>query len=167
MYSSTTEYQRASLTILPTENYDLPFMGHKIPYLSSLLVTCHQCSQLYSVIRLHVFLDVLFQTGLHMLIQTSIYLLILKITASNFQGKVLSESTLQGQHKLDFDEVNHKVAFVISWPICFVCIKVTSPCDVSFTHTKHMFDRKKLIILNFGGYIYFCLPPYNLNFRYL
>ena len=49
MYSSTTEYQRTSLTILPTENYNLPFMGHKIPYLSSLLVTCHQSSWLYGV----------------------------------------------------------------------------------------------------------------------
>ena len=50
MYLSTTEYQRASLTILPTENYDLPFMGHKISYLSSLLVTCHQSSRLYGVL---------------------------------------------------------------------------------------------------------------------
>ena len=49
MYSSTTEYQRASLTNLPTENYNLAFMGHKISYLSSLLVTCHQSSQLYGV----------------------------------------------------------------------------------------------------------------------
>ena len=49
VYSSTTEYQRASLTILPTGNYNLPFMGHKIPYLSSLLVTCHQSSRLYGV----------------------------------------------------------------------------------------------------------------------
>ena len=50
MYSFTTEYQRASLTILPTENYNLPFMGHKNLYLSSLLVTCHQSSRLYGVI---------------------------------------------------------------------------------------------------------------------
>ena len=50
VYSSTTEYQRASLTILPTGNYNLPFMGHKIPYLSSLLVTCHQSSRSYGVI---------------------------------------------------------------------------------------------------------------------
>ena len=50
MYSSTTEYQRTSLTILPTENYNLPFMAHKIPYLSSLLVTCHQSSRLYGVV---------------------------------------------------------------------------------------------------------------------
>ena len=49
VYSSTTEYQRTSLTILPTENYNLPSMGHKIPYLSSLLVTCHQSSRLYGV----------------------------------------------------------------------------------------------------------------------
>ena len=49
VYSSTTEYQRASLTILPTGNYKLPFMGHKILYLSSLLVTCHQSSRLYGV----------------------------------------------------------------------------------------------------------------------
>ena len=49
MYSSTIEYQRASLKNLPTENYNLPFMGHKNPYLSSLLVTCHQSSRLYGV----------------------------------------------------------------------------------------------------------------------
>ena len=31
-----------------------------------------------------------------------------------------------------------------------------------------MFDRKKLIIINFGGNIYLlCLHPYNLNFWYL
>ena len=50
VYSSTTEYQRASLLFLPTENYNLPFMGHEIPYPSSLLVTCHQSSRLYGVI---------------------------------------------------------------------------------------------------------------------
>ena len=50
MYSSTTEYQRASLTILPTENYNPPSMGQKIPYLSSLLVACHQSSRLYGVV---------------------------------------------------------------------------------------------------------------------
>ena len=49
MYSSTTEFQRASLTILPTVNYNPPSMGHKIPYLSSLLVTCHQSNRLYGV----------------------------------------------------------------------------------------------------------------------
>ena len=47
MYSLPTKYQSASLTILPTVNYNLPFMGHKIPYLSSLLVTCHLSSRLY------------------------------------------------------------------------------------------------------------------------
>ena len=52
VYSSTTEYQRASLTILPTGNYNLPFMGHKIPYLSSLIVTCHQSSRLYGVLQI-------------------------------------------------------------------------------------------------------------------
>ena len=56
VYSATTEYQRTSLTILPTENYNLPFKGHKIPYLSSLLVTCHQSSRLNSVNTLqHIF----------------------------------------------------------------------------------------------------------------
>ena len=50
VYSPTIEYQRASLRILPIENYDLPFMRPKIPYLSSLLVTCHQSSRLYGVI---------------------------------------------------------------------------------------------------------------------
>ena len=32
------------------------------------------------------------------------------------------------------------------------------------THTNHMFDRKKLIIIIFWGYIFLCLPPYNTNF---
>ena len=50
VYLSTIEYQRASLRILPIENYNLPFMRPKIPYLSSLLVTCHQSSRLYGVI---------------------------------------------------------------------------------------------------------------------
>ena len=51
MYSSTTKYQMASLKILPTGKYNLPFIGHKNPYLSSLLVTCHQSSRLYGVIK--------------------------------------------------------------------------------------------------------------------
>ena len=41
------------------------------------------------------------------------------------------------------------------------------PGDVSFTHPKHMFDRKKLKIIIVLGYIFLCLPPYNLNIRYL
>ena len=57
VYSSTTVYQRASLTILPTGNYNLPFMGHKIPYLSSLLVTCHQSSRLYGVFKLAIYIE--------------------------------------------------------------------------------------------------------------
>ena len=48
-YSSTTEFQRPSLIFLPSENYNLHFMGYKNPYLSSLLVTCHQNSRLYGV----------------------------------------------------------------------------------------------------------------------
>ena len=51
-----------------------------------------------------------------MLLQTSIYTSISKITASNCQEMLLRDSTLQRQHKLDFDEHNHKVHFVISWP---------------------------------------------------
>ena len=58
-----------------------------------------------------------------MLIQTSIYSLILKITASNFQVMLLSDSTLQRQHKLSFNQVNHKVPFVISWPMLWVLKK--------------------------------------------
>ena len=27
--------------------------------------------------------------------------------------------------------------------ICFVCVKEMPPWDVSFTHTKHVFDREK------------------------
>ena len=49
VYLSIIEYQRAFLRILPIENYNLPFMRPKIPYLSSLLVTCHQSSRLYGV----------------------------------------------------------------------------------------------------------------------
>ena len=52
-----------------------------------------------------------------MLLQTSIYSSILKITASNFQEMPLSDFTLQRHHELDFDEHNHKVPFVVSWPI--------------------------------------------------
>ena len=52
-----------------------------------------------------------------MLLQTSIYSSILKITASNFQEMLLRDNTLQRHHELDFDEHNHKVPFVISWPI--------------------------------------------------
>ena len=51
MFSSTTEYHRASLTIMPTVNYILPFIGHKIRYLSSSLVTYHQSSRLYGVFK--------------------------------------------------------------------------------------------------------------------
>ena len=55
VYLSTIEYQRASLRILPIENYNLPFMRPKIRYLSSLLVTCHQSSRLYGVFKFRNF----------------------------------------------------------------------------------------------------------------
>ena len=58
-----------------------------------------------------------------MLLQTSIYSSIFKITASNFQEMLLRDSTLKRQHKLDFDEHNHKVPFVIPWPIYFKMMK--------------------------------------------
>ena len=53
---------------------------------------------------------------------------------------------------------------------CFyVCKRMSMFCVGSlrhfFLHTKHMFDRKKLIIIILGGYIFLCLPPYNSNFR--
>ena len=51
-----------------------------------------------------------------MLLQTSIYPSILKITASNFQETLLRDSVFKWQHLLDFDEYNHKVPLVISWP---------------------------------------------------
>ena len=38
-----------------------------------------------------------------MLLQTSVYLSMLKINASNFQGMLLRDSTLQRHHELDFD----------------------------------------------------------------
>ena len=60
-----------------------------------------------------------------MLPQTSIYLSILKITASNFQKMLIRDSTLQRQHELDFDGHNHKVPFVISWPISFCRIPIS------------------------------------------
>ena len=68
VYLSTIEYQRASLRILPIENYNLPFMRPKIPYLSSLLVTCHKSSRLYGVILSHFQNDyshLLFWCSLH------------------------------------------------------------------------------------------------------
>ena len=45
-----------------------------------------------------------------------------------------------------------------------VLVKETSPWDISFTHLKLMFDRKKLITIIFGGYIFLCLPPFDWNF---
>ena len=33
--------------------------------------------------------------------------------------------------------------------------------DVSFTHQKHMFDKKTGIIIIFGVYIFLCVPSYN------
>ena len=53
-----------------------------------------------------------------MLLQTSIYSSILKITASYFKEMLLRDSTLQRQHKLNLDDQLHKVPFVMSWPIC-------------------------------------------------
>ena len=49
-----------------------------------------------------------------MWIQTSIYSLIFKITASNFHGMLLRDSSLQRQHKLNFDQVNHR--YLLSYP---------------------------------------------------
>ena len=48
-----------------------------------------------------------------MLIQTSIYLSILKIIASSFQKMLLSGCTLQTHHTFDFDLYSHRVPFVI------------------------------------------------------
>ena len=45
--------------------------------------------------------------------------------------------------------------------ICFGYVKET---DVSFTHPELLFDRKtKLMIIIIGGYIFSCIPFYNLN----
>ena len=53
-----------------------------------------------------------------------------------------------------------------NYKTCFVCVKETSSCDVSFIQTEHMFDRKKtLIIIIFGGYIPLCLSPYKSNYE--
>ena len=43
----------------------------------------------------------------------------------------------------------------------FVCIKETSPRDVSFTHTKLLFDRKKMLKI-FSEYVFICLPSSTL-----
>ena len=34
-------------------------------------------------------------------------------------------------------------------------------------HTKHMFDRGKMVLISFGGYIYiiYIIPHYNSNFQ--
>ena len=35
------------------------------------------------------------------------------------------------------------ISYTIYKKQCFVCVKVKSPRDVSFTHIKHLFDWKK------------------------
>ena len=47
-----------------------------------------------------------------------------------------------------------------------MCVKETSPWGVSYTLTKHMFDRKKKTYNNLFLYIFLGLPPYNSNFWY-
>ena len=47
----------------------------------------------------------------------------------------------------------------------FGYVKETSPLDVSFTHTKHLFDREKLKLTIVSGLILLCLPLYNSNYR--
>ena len=51
------------------------------------------------------------------------------------------------------------ISMTIYKSICFVCIKEMSQGDVSVTHTKHMFDREKLIMIILGvRYSYIYLP---------
>ena len=44
--------------------------------------------------------------------------------------------------------------------------------ETVFTHSKHLFDRGKSVFFFFffflggGGYIFLCIPPCSLNFRY-
>ena len=45
--------------------------------------------------------------------------------------------------------------------ICFECIKETSLEEVSLTHSKRMFDRKKPCNDRFLGYLFLYPAPYN------
>ena len=45
--------------------------------------------------------------------------------------------------------------------ICYVCVKEMSPGGVSFMRPKLVFDRKKLIIIILGSYIFLYRAPYN------
>ena len=56
-----------------------------------------------------------------MLLQTSICLSIFKITASNFQGMLLSDSTLLRQHELDFDGII--IRYLLSYPCPYVLVE--------------------------------------------
>ena len=81
---------------------------------------------------------------------TSIYSSILKITASNFQETLIRDSYLQKHHWLDIDLHNHKVPFVISWPIyifgqsmSFACLKPRS----------YSADKRILVIIWYNTFL--------------
>ena len=47
--------------------------------------------------------------------------------------------------------------------IMFLCVKETFPRDVSFMHTKYLFDREKtLIIIIFESIYFLYFSPYRL-----
>ena len=56
-----------------------------------------------------------------------------------FSGKILRDSTLQRHHELNFDVHNHKVPFVISWPI-YMYINTKK---YLFKDYHHRFQRKR------------------------
>ena len=63
------------------------------------------------------------------------------------------------------DNINHSrgLYILMSNDIWFLCVKETSQAstwDVSFTHQKHMFIRKKLtILIILGDYVFFVYLP--------
>ena len=87
--------------------------------------------------RFNVLLDVTFKTKSHMLLQTTIYLSILKITASNFQERILRDGTLQGQPN------NITIRYFLSYPGPYLYI-----------HTDFSKSIYKLIYYQTHTYIY-------------
>ena len=132
MYSSTTEYQRASLTILPTINYNLPFIGHKIPYLSSLLVTCNQSSRLYGVVSI-----------LHGVDPSSISFNVAAMRRHLLQGLENKKITVFPHRKLSF--VKKPVLKVTGIPIFCTCRMPEHGFMFTCTECKKWFHPSCLI----------------------
>ena len=63
-----------------------------------------------------------FLTSCSILLHTAIYMSILKIIASNLEGMLLRDRTMQRQHSLDFIFINITTRYLLSYPGPFICI---------------------------------------------